>query len=98
MAEGRDPSREIINEANRAQLLDLGPVQPILNFKQSEIGKKLFRFQSKWYTEFKWLEYSSSKDAAFCFYCRCFGSLGEFIVPFLSASTYQGSIEKLKNK
>ena len=53
MVEGRDTSREIINEANRVQILDLGLVQPILNLKQSEIGKKLFRIQSKWYTEFK---------------------------------------------
>ena len=92
MVEGRDTSREIINEANRVQILDLGLVQPILNLKQSETGKKLFRIQSKWYTEFKWLEYSSSKDIVFCFYCRCFGSIGEFIITFLSASTYQGSI------
>ena len=67
---------EIINEVNRAFVVQSGPIQPVINFKQSEIGKKLVKFQKKWYEENKWLKYSVSKDAALCFYCRCFGTLG----------------------
>ena len=52
---------EIINEANRAFVVQSGPIQPVINFKQSAIGKKLFKFQKKWYEEYKWLEYSVSK-------------------------------------
>eukprot|EP00794_Sanderia_malayensis_P011449 gene11449-12645_t len=43
MAECRDPSMEITNEANRALVVQSGPIQPVINFKQSEIGKKLFK-------------------------------------------------------
>ena len=39
---------EIINEANRAFVVQSGPIQPVINFKQSAIGKKLFKFQKKW--------------------------------------------------
>lgn len=30
-------------------------------------------FQENWFKSFKWLEYSSQKNAAFCFACRVFG-------------------------
>ena len=67
---------EIIKEANRAFVVQSGPIHTVINFKQSAIGKKLFKFQKKWYEEYKWLEYSFSKNAAFCFYSRCSGTLG----------------------
>ena len=77
MFEGRDPSFEIVNEANRAFIVESGPIRPIINFTQSEQAGRKFKFQQKWYEEFNWLEYSVSKDVAFCFTCRCFGSLGK---------------------
>lgn len=30
-------------------------------------------FSANWFRDFPWLEYSVSKDAAFCFSCRMFG-------------------------
>jgi len=30
-------------------------------------------FQTSWYIRFPWLEFSTSKEAAFCFPCRLFG-------------------------
>ena len=77
MFEGRHPSREIVNEANRAFVVESGPVRPIIDFPQSEQAGRKFKFQKKWYEEFNWLEYSASKDVAYCFTCRCFGSLGK---------------------
>ncbi len=31
------------------------------------------RFNHKWYSDYVWLEYSKSENAAFCFVCRYFG-------------------------
>ncbi|XP_028416040.1 zinc finger MYM-type protein 1-like [Dendronephthya gigantea] len=75
MFEGRDPSNENVCEANRAFILESGPVRPAIDFPPSPIGGRNFKFQKKWYEEYSWLEYSVAKDAAFCFSCRCFGQL-----------------------
>jgi hypothetical protein len=39
----------------------------------SGIGKNRRRFQSSWYKMFNWLEYSPTKDAAYCLPCYLFG-------------------------
>ena len=88
MFEGRDPSCEIVNEANRAFFFETGLKRPLIDFPQSEQARRKFKFKKKWYEEFDFLEYSISKDAAFCFVCRCFGSLGKrnyfhYVVLFL---------------
>ena len=41
-------------------------VYPINNIKEKR------RFRSCWYSKYEWLEYSVSKDAAYCFACRKF--------------------------
>ena len=82
MFEGRDPSSEIVCEANRAFVVESGPIRPIIDFPTSEISGRKFKFQKKWYDEHTWLEYSVSKDAAFCYSCRCFGALGKHILSF----------------
>lgn len=75
----RDPVTEVINEANRALVINnLGAIRPVIEFPASTIGSRIFKFQSRWYNLFPWLEYSREKDAAFCFYCRCFGKLGTY--------------------
>ena len=76
MFEGRDPACEVVNEANRAFIIESGPIQPVIDFPQSEQARRKFKFQKKWYGEFNWLEYSVSRNVAYCFNCRCFGSLG----------------------
>ena len=77
MFEGKDPSCEIVNEANRAFFFETGPMRPLTDFPQSEQAWRKLEFQKKWYEEFKWLEYSISKDAAFCFVFRCSDLLGK---------------------
>lgn len=75
----RDPATEVINEANRALVInDLGPIRPVIGFPATTVGSRTFKFQSRWYNEFCWLEYSREKDAAFCYYCWCFGTLGKY--------------------
>jgi hypothetical protein len=74
-----DPSLDVVNESNRAFIVNSGPIKPIIDFPKSTIGNRDCKFQSRWYDEFEWLEYSVVKDAAFCFYCRCFGTLGKCI-------------------
>lgn len=75
----RDPATETVTESVRKQIVTLGPIQPMdVIFPSS--GPRNLRFQRSWYARedcTTWLEYSVSKDAAFCFVCRCFGSLGK---------------------
>ena len=53
----------------KKNLINLGPHQPKLNVLPSD-GKN--KFCPEWYEEFEFLEYSTSKDAAFCFVCYLF--------------------------
>ena len=46
------------------------PIQVKLdNYPKNKDGRS---FQIHWFDNFPWLEYSISRDAAFCFYCRMF--------------------------
>ena len=62
-------------ERNKLPLdLDLEkPSQPTLNFPKTKTGSKYRSFQKNWYNGRNWLEYSVSRDKAFCFACRKFG-------------------------
>jgi hypothetical protein len=54
--------------------LEHGPSQPrTCNFPFSQIAGSPRRFNSEWFNEFgSWLEYSESKDKAYCFCCFLF--------------------------
>ncbi|KAK1385404.1 Repressor of the inhibitor of the protein kinase-like protein [Heracleum sosnowskyi] len=61
----------------RREYIRLGPCQPQLRRDQypaTEFGTQRRRFQASWFNTFKWLEYSVSKDATFCFPCYLFES------------------------
>ncbi|KAI8568852.1 hypothetical protein RHMOL_Rhmol02G0232500 [Rhododendron molle] len=66
-----DPN--IQEQVRRAYLLK-GPCQPCNHqFPQRNFSGFLRRFSSKWFDQYgSWLEYSISKDAAFCLYCYLF--------------------------
>ena len=50
-----------------------GPCQPLSHeFPRTMIGTTLRSFQIDWFNKWEWLEYSVSKDAAFCFWCYLF--------------------------
>ena len=54
-----------------------GPVRPLLVRYPTKLQQGAKRsFQSSWYKEHDWLEYSQSLDAAFCFPCRLFSVPG----------------------
>ena len=72
----RDPCSEQV--VNVHQVPSLGPIRPVIEFPKSTFGRKELRFQERWYGSFDWLEYSIERDAAFCYYCRIFGTLGEY--------------------
>ena len=61
-------------EKVRRKYLENGPCQPrTCNFPVSDIGDKPRRFIPEWFDEFgSWLEYSESKDRAYCFCCFLF--------------------------
>lgn len=47
MLEGRDPLCAVVNEANRAFIIDSGPIQPVIDFPQPEQARRKFKFQKK---------------------------------------------------
>ena len=52
MFEGRDPSYDIVKEANRAFVVETGLIRPLIDFPQSEQARRKFKFKKKWYEEF----------------------------------------------
>jgi hypothetical protein len=57
----------------RRAFLQKGPCQPFNHdFPRKEFGKTMRRFNPAWFKEYKWLEYSILKDAAYCLYCYLF--------------------------
>src|SRR5437868_4691559 len=57
--------------AQRKHYVCHGPIQPRLNKFTVTNGRS---FNKLSYDKYSWLEYSIEKNAAFCFYCRLFGS------------------------
>ena len=54
---------------------DLGtdkPHQPLLDYYPKNKGGR--QFQSRWFKDFPWLEYSREKDRAFCYPCRLYST------------------------
>ena len=81
MDDTRDPSREVVNESNRSLVVGYGAIRPVINeYPKTACGKRTFSFQSCWYELYPWLEYSEKNNAVFFFYCRCFGTLGKFLL------------------
>ena len=64
-----------IRDQVRREYLLRGPCQPIGHmYPQRTIANHQRSFQDVWFKQFEWLEYSVSKDAAFCFWCYLFKS------------------------
>ena len=71
---GKRPQK--LSENQRKYLISLDPCQPQLSTfsKKKELGKcsKQCKFSAAWYSKFPNLEYSVSRDAAYCFVCSLF--------------------------
>jgi hypothetical protein len=64
-----------ISQVERKIRIIRGPCQPKLNmYPRTKFGEKQRSFNSFWYDQFKWLEYSITADRAFCFPCRLFNN------------------------
>ncbi|KAJ1261742.1 hypothetical protein BS78_09G054600 [Paspalum vaginatum] len=62
----------IQSEVRRAYLLR-GPTQPVGHiFPRKKVRRDWRVFRPQWFKDYDWIEYSVSKDAAFCFYCFLF--------------------------
>ncbi|XP_058758385.1 uncharacterized protein LOC131631618 [Vicia villosa] len=60
---------DIQDQVRRAYILK-GPTQPDLAiFPRTQSVKSSRAFCKAWYKNYTWIEYSESKDAAYCFYC-----------------------------
>ncbi|XBH75910.1 hypothetical protein VPH35_102630 [Triticum aestivum] len=71
-----------VNERDsvRRAYIALGRCKPKMrkkDFPQHDCGGK-HRFQPAWFDEYKWLEYSVDKDAAYCFFCYLFKDSTKF--------------------
>lgn len=65
----------------RRAYIALGRCRPKMQkkaFPQHDCGGKR-RFQPQWFDEYKWLEYSVDKDAAYCFVCYLFKDSTKFL-------------------
>nr|XP_045086348.1 zinc finger MYM-type protein 1-like [Aegilops tauschii subsp. strangulata] len=57
----------------RRRYIELGACQPKKhNFEYRDISGLQRRFSPSWFKDYKWLEYSVDKEAAFCFVCFLF--------------------------
>lgn len=62
-----------IRDQVRREYLTRGPCQPIGHvYPKRTFGNQERSFQESWYKIYTWLEYSISKDAAFCLWCYLF--------------------------
>ncbi|KAK1354287.1 zinc finger MYM-type protein 1-like [Heracleum sosnowskyi] len=77
-----DPARrKPINEYDprrrddiRRKYVQMGPCRPLSYvFPPTQCGENMRSFHISWFHNREWLEYSISKDAAFCFWCYLFG-------------------------
>jgi len=68
----RDPANHALKSAYSLLLSDFGPYQPNdCDFPKTN-GRQ---FRKQWYNTHSWLEYSTTSNSAYCFYCRVFPSL-----------------------
>ena len=73
----RDPETEIVNDTNRRLINSAGAIQPNLAiFPPTFIRGRNRQFIRAWYDTYPMIEYSVSKDKAFCFSCRLFDKPG----------------------
>ncbi|KAL4104678.1 hypothetical protein QTP88_019960 [Uroleucon formosanum] len=74
--EHNDPALPLPSDRlERHSKLLKGPCQVHLSlYPRVKFGDQFRSFQKSWYETFKWLEYSESINAAFCFCCRAFSS------------------------
>ncbi|XP_021631800.2 zinc finger MYM-type protein 1-like [Manihot esculenta] len=64
-----------IRDSLRRRYLAKGPCQPVGHkFPFTFIREKNRRFQVAWFKDYEWLEYSVSKDKAYCLYCYLFAN------------------------
>jgi len=68
---------KVVGPNDIAQMLDEGPIQPKLKtYPKTVYGvgktKRMRSFNSSWYDQFNWVEYSKIDDSVYCFPCRFF--------------------------
>jgi hypothetical protein len=73
----------------RRAYISLGPFQPKLSeYPTRKQGGKLRRFCSQWFVTHRWLEYSPTNDAVYCFPCFLFAKDQSDSVPFVTQGVF----------
>ena len=68
-------TQKLTGPSDISQNVDSGPVQPKILFPSHKISGLYRKFKSDKYEEFKWIEYSASNDAIYCYHCRHFSKI-----------------------
>jgi hypothetical protein len=69
------PTRSVPGPNDLSQTFNDGPTQVYMRkYPTHVIGNVSRRFNSKWYNNYSWLEYSTMTDSVYCFCCRHFGT------------------------
>ena len=71
-------------------------------FPKRKYGKDNRTFQARWFEKYPWLEYSVSKDAAFCFWCYLFKPLnanrgGDDVFVKVGFNNWKKALEKFND-
>ena len=70
-----EPTHDISSVDDIASTPECSPCQPAsIQFPVTYFSGKARSFNSEWFQQYSWLEYSAKKDAAYCYPCRLFGS------------------------
>ncbi|CAI0445048.1 unnamed protein product [Linum tenue] len=66
-----------VRDQVRRFFLQKGPIQPKSHaFPARNFSGRQRKFQASWFKKYNWLDYSVSKDAAYCLYCYVFSKRG----------------------
>lgn len=76
---------------------DEAPVQPRIKFPTTLKGNKHRSFCSEWYKQYRWLEYSRERNAAYCYPCRLFTTEpGKYWETFTKKDSVTGNMQWVK--
>ena len=104
-----EPTRQLVKPLKILDLslnYDQPPVQPNIVYPYKSISKSKRSFNSTWYKQYPWIEYSIQFDQIFCYYCRhslppsqhCNPNAGNLTIHGYSDWKHIGSMAKVHDK
>ena len=67
------PIQRQVDQSTASETVEINVTEPFqpadFNFPKKHCGKQNRAFQSKWFSEFPWLQFNEQSDSVFCFIC-----------------------------